>query len=141
MIRGSIDNDIEAILDIWLSASIESHDFIEPAFWESQVESMRNIYLPSSDVYVYEHHGEVVGFYALHNDTLAAIFVSPQHQGKGIGKKLIAHAEKQCGALSLTVYKENERSVRFYLRQGFEPVGEQVDPNTGHKEINMRKNL
>ncbi|MNJ69241.1 putative N-acetyltransferase YjaB [compost metagenome] len=83
----------------------------------------------------------MLGFYALHGDTLAAIFVSPLHQGRGIGKILIEHAVQQRGTLSLNVYKENAQSISFYLKYGFECMDEQVDPNTGHKEISMRKSI
>lgn len=141
MIRIASNNDIEAILEIWLLASIEAHSFIEPSFWQSQVENMRTIYLPSSEVYVYEHKETLLGFYALHGETLAAIFVRPSHQGKGIGKKLIKHAEQQRDTLLLTVYKDNELSIKFYLKHGFECISEQIDENTGCKELKMRKSI
>jgi putative acetyltransferase len=141
MIRRTNSNDIEAILEIWLSASIKAHNFIAHSFWESQLENMKNIYLPLSEVYVYENLTNILGFYALHDDTLAAIFVSPSHQGKGIGNKLIAHAEQQRESLLLNVYKDNEQSIKFYLKHGFECIGEQVDQNTGHKELKMRKSI
>lgn len=139
MIRIASNNDIEAILEIWLSASIKAHSFIEPSFWQSQVENMRSIYLPSSEVYVYEDEKALLGFYAIHGETLAAIFVKPSHQGTGIGKKLIKHAEQQRDTLLLTVYKENEASIKFYLKCGFECIGEQIDENTGREELMMRK--
>jgi putative acetyltransferase len=86
MIRKSGGSDIDSVLDIWLPASIKAHDFVEASFWESQVENMRNIYIPASETYVFENKSKVVGFYSLNENNLAAIFVSPEFQGKGIGK-------------------------------------------------------
>ena len=74
MIRKCEHTDIETILEIWLSASIRSHDFIDAEFWVSQVDNMRDVYLPVSETYVYEQKGTVIGFYALYENTLAAIF-------------------------------------------------------------------
>lgn len=141
MIREYRNKDIERILDIWFSASLKAHDFIEGSFWESQVNNMRNLYIPSADiVYVYEKKNHVVGFYAMHENTLAALFVAPEFQRQGIGKALMLHAKSQKNNLELTVYKENESSCEFYLKQGFKVVSEQVDPHTGHLELLMRFN-
>lgn len=73
MIRPRTDRDIEAILDIWLQASIKAHDFVPDEFWEAQVEDMRTLYIPASDTFVFEQNSDVVGFYSLHEDRLAAI--------------------------------------------------------------------
>ncbi|PML52763.1 N-acetyltransferase [Vibrio lentus] len=137
MIREYNPTDIEAVLDIWLTASIKAHDFVAPEFWESQVANMRDLYIPASTTYVYQVDGEVRGFYSLYEGILAAIFVSTEHQGSGIGKQLIHHAKLECPNLSLNVYKENQATIEFYLSQGFSTVSEQVDEHTGHQEYTM----
>lgn len=78
-----------------------------------------------------------MGFYALYENTLAAIFVAPEQQGQGIGKQLINHAKQQREALTLSVYKENQPSYQFYLAQGFSVISEQFDEHTGHAEYTM----
>lgn len=103
----------------------------------SQVDSMRNIYIPASETYVYEIESKVVGFFALYENTLAAIFVAPERQGQGIGKMLINHAKEQRFSLTLSVYKENVASLNFYLSQGFTIMSEQIDEHTGHQEYTM----
>ena len=137
MIRKFSGSDIDHVLDIWLSASIKAHDFVEASFWKSQVENMRNIYIPASEIYVFESSSKVLGFYSLHENSLATIFVHPEFQGKGIGKQLITHAKKQRDRLTLSVYKENVDSYQFYLSQGFAVVSEQTDEHTGHQEYTM----
>ncbi|WP_104401642.1 N-acetyltransferase [Vibrio penaeicida] len=137
MIRPIKNQEIEAVLDIWLTASIQAHDFIKADFWRSQLDNMRNVYLPASEVCVYEQGGDIVGFYALYEDNLAAIFVSPECQGKGVGKALISDAKARRQSLTLSVYKDNHASYQFYLSQGFRAVSEQDDEHTGHPEITM----
>ena len=70
-------------------------------------------------------------------NNLAAIFVSPKFQGKGIGKQLMSHAKIQRSMLTLSVYKENEASYQFYLAQGFTVISEQTDEHSGHQEYTM----
>ncbi|WP_172378915.1 N-acetyltransferase [Vibrio sp. Vb339] len=137
MIREYRPADNETVIDIWLTASIKAHDFVAPEFWESQVGNMRDIYIPASTTYVYQIDGEVRGFYSLYEGVLAAIFVSPQHQGCGVGKQLIQHAKLECPNLSLNVYKENQATIEFYLSQGFSIASEQTDEHTGHQEYTM----
>ncbi|EGQ7769626.1 N-acetyltransferase [Vibrio parahaemolyticus] len=137
MIRKYNSNDLDSVLEIWLEASVKAHDFVPADFWGSQVENMRNIYIPASEVFVYEIESKIVGFYALYESTLAAIFVFPEFQGKCIGKQLLNHAKAQRAILSLSVYKENQASYQFYLSQGFAVVSEQLDEHTGHSEYTM----
>jgi GNAT superfamily N-acetyltransferase len=87
--------DMEVVLAIWLEASIKAHDFVDAQFWKSQVDNMRRIYIPASETFVYESDAKVVGFCALHENCLAAIFVIPAFQGQGIGKALPSHAKAQ----------------------------------------------
>jgi len=137
MIREYTNEDLDFILNIWLQASVKAHDFVDQGYWESQVENMRNIYIPASENYVYEVDSRIVGFYSLHENTLAAIFVLPEHQGQGIGTSLLNHAKSRRQTLELSVYKENQASLAFYLSQGFSVLSEQADEHTGHLEYIM----
>ncbi|MBN1333007.1 MAG: GNAT family N-acetyltransferase [Synergistales bacterium] len=107
MIRAYRQADIDKVLNIWLDASIKAHHFIEKEFWESKVIDMRESYLPASEIFVFEEDEIIKGFVALSGDTLAAIFVSPNEQGKGIGKQLIDKSKEVRRNLELTLYKEN----------------------------------
>lgn len=137
MIRAYRQADIDQVLSIWLDASIEAHHFIEKEFWESKVIDMREIYLPASEIFVFEEDEIIKGFVALCGETLAAIFVSPNEQGKGIGKKLVHKSKEVRKNLDLKVYKENRDSIEFYKKCGFKMIKEQIDAHTGHVEILM----
>ena len=140
MIKKYSGNDLDSVIKIWLAASIKAHSFVPEDFWRSQIGNMREIYIPASETYVYELDSEVVGFYALYENNLAAIFVKPELQGKGIGKQLINHAKTLRQTINLNVYKENQASYDFYRSQGFKLVNEQTDPHTGHQEFTLSFN-
>ncbi|SBS33731.1 putative N-acetyltransferase YjaB [Marinomonas aquimarina] len=129
--------DRNAVLSVWLTASIKAHDFVPPDFWAEQVSAMRDGYLPSAQVYVYEREGQVVGFYALRHNTLAALFVAPDYQSQGIGRELLEHAKAEQDSLTLSVFKANGAAIGFYLRQGFKVASEQVNPATEQPEFVM----
>lgn len=139
MIRTYTDTDQNAVIDIWLHASFEAHDFIPRSFWEDEKEDMRNFYLPSSRTWVYEDDasGEVWGFLSLVDSYLAALFVLPGKQGAGIGSRLIETAKSMREILRLHVYAENEGAVSFYKKQGFRVTGEQIETETGRMEYRM----
>ena len=137
MIRTFEPRDMDRLLEIWLSASIKAHDFIDASFWQANIESMRDVYIPASETFVIEDSSGVLGFYSLLDSQLAALFVDPAHQGKGFGKQLLDHAKCLRKELSLSVYKENTPSVGFYTSRGFKRVKEQIDEQTGHAEFLM----
>lgn len=93
MIRQFTPTDTDTILDIWLTASIQAHDFVDAGFWISQTDNMRDIYLPMAETWVYEQYSDILGFCSLYEQTLAALFVAPAHQHSGIGTQLINHAK------------------------------------------------
>lgn len=138
LIRPATVHDTDAILELWLQASLKAHDFIDEAFWREQLEAMRNLYLPSAEVHVCELDHEVKGFYARVGERLAALFVSPEAQGCGYGGQLLEHAKARCTPLSLTVYQRNQTSVAFYRRRGFVVIARQLDEATGQPEYLMR---
>lgn len=137
MIREYRQADIDQVLAIWLTASIEAHNFIEPQFWESKVSEMRDVYIPASETFVLEYEKRINGFYSLHGNTLAAIFVAPDSQGKGMGTALLDDAKNRRDSLRLSVYKENVPGLNFYEKHGFIFLDEQVDEHTGHPELIM----
>lgn len=137
MIREFVASDMDSVLSVWLESSAKAHDFVDRQFWESRLHDMREIYIPASETYVYVAGNEVKGFFSLHEDTLAAIFVSPGCQGEGIGQKLMAKVKALRKRITLNVYKENTKTVEFYKRCGFHEVSENEDPHTGHIEVVM----
>lgn len=136
--------DTDRVVRIWLEASILSHHFIPAMYWIGKQEEIKNIYLPASATYVYvdEQTGLVQGFISMVDDNyLAALFVIPEAQGKGIGTALMDYVKKKHSQITLKVYAKNEPSVAFYEKQGFRLFGEQVEKDTAEKEFVMKWSL
>lgn len=136
MIRLATPQDINRIVDIWMEASLLAHHFIPASYWKENEGAMRSIYIPSCDTYVYEDEEsqEVIGFLSMKETYLAALFVAPAMQGKGVGKKLMDYAKQLSSQITLCVYSKNIRSVNFYKKEGFTPVKERIETNTNEKE-------
>jgi ribosomal protein S18 acetylase RimI-like enzyme len=88
-------------------------------------------------VFVAHAGGELAGYVALRTEGDAVIaeqvFVVPGYEGRGVGHKLLAHAEGYAIAshariLGIVVEPDNWRARSFYQRLGFVPAeGELVE--------------
>lgn len=119
---------------VWLRASVMAHGFISRSYWEKNLEAMRNRYLPASENYACLEEGKVVGFISLSGNRVAALFVEPLMQGRGIGRALLCHAKGLRVELTLAVYSDNCRAAEFYAANGFDVTEERVDEATGCAE-------
>lgn len=126
------------VMDIWLQASIQSHGFIPAQQWQQAYPLVRDTYLPRSQVTVWQDGQQVLGFLGLvQNSYVGALFVHPQHQGRGIGCELLTHCQAHHSHLFLTVFAENPGAIRFYRRHGFEILRKQESDFPGHEEYIM----
>lgn len=115
---------------------MQAHSFIPEEYWRDNAREVRGL-LPEAAVYVREEDGVPVGFIGLQENYIAGLFVRPDRQSGGIGGELLRFAKEQRNCLCLSVYKKNERALRFYLRQGFRIKAWRTDENTGELEASM----
>jgi putative acetyltransferase len=137
VIRKMRKDDIDVVVDIWYKASIQAHSFIPKEYWEDNKNLMKYKYLPISDVYLAVKGKAVLGFIALVNDNLAAIFVEPELQGKGAGSLLLDYAKSIRNVLWLKVYENNKRGTKFYKNNGFKIKSKSIDRETREAELVM----
>ena len=98
---------------------------------------MKEQYLPGSDAYLAKEGETIIGFAAVCQGALEALFVRPTCWGKGVGSRLLWHVQGLHTELTLAVYSRNSRAVSFYLHHGFTVCREQTCPHTGEPEILM----
>lgn len=141
MIRQFKKNDLSAVMQIWLDTNIKAHDFIPKEYWENNYEIVKEI-LPDAEIYVHvdDTAGFIDGFIGLTDNYIAGIFVKEDKQSKGIGKKLLNYVKNIKPNISLSVYQKNTKAVRFYKREQFKIVSENVDDITNEKEFIMEWN-
>lgn len=138
MIRAFFENDLAAVMDIWLDTNRKAHYFIPEKYWKDNYSAVKK-QLPQAEIYVHEDDstGEINGFIGFNDNYIAGIFVREGVQSKGIGKQLLDYAKAMKPAMSLNVYRKNLRAVRFYEREQFVIQAESVDESTMEKELLM----
>ncbi|MGG7096129.1 N-acetyltransferase [Clostridium sardiniense] len=131
--------DIDEIMKIWVESTIKSHDFIDENYWIESQDIVRNKYIPISKTYIYKEDNIIKGFISiLNNNFIGGLFVANDSQGQGIGRELIDTVKNELNSLTLNVFKENVRALKFYKREGFEIVSESIDSATLKEEILMK---
>lgn len=133
--------DTEKLSGIWLDASLEAHSFIGVRRLLEQRRLIEQTYLPVAETWVACHQGKPTGFISLLDDFIGGVFVAPGQQGRGIGRKLIAHALERKGKLWLEVYVRNRQAVRFYAGLGFTEVSRRQVDDDGFPFENARLQL
>lgn len=136
MVREFQKNDLDRIMELWLDTNIQAHDFIKKSYWQDHFDEVMEI-LPQASVYVYEDNGIIQGFIGLVDTYIAGIFISKDHQSRGIGSQLLNFVKGNYDELSLKVYEKNKRAVDFYLREGFLVTEKQEDKENGEVEYEM----
>lgn len=133
--------DIKKLSAIWFDASLKAHPFIgEPRLLE-QRRLIEEEYLPKAETWVACVSGEAIGFISLLDRFIGGIFIAPDKQGMGAGRKLISHALARKGALSLEVYTANEQAVHFYTSLGFKEISRRDVDDFGYPYQNAALHL
>lgn len=125
------------LTQLWLDTSLAAHSFIDAAYWSANKQAVESQYLPSSEVHICVQKGSVVGFIAMVDNYLAALFIDESCQGSGCGKLLLDHAKSTRDTITLNVFARNEKATAFYRKQGFSIQSEQIDEPTGELEYVM----
>ena len=142
MIRKLNEADIDKVMDIWMKSTIKAHDFISKEYWQNNYNTVKEVYIPMSETFVYKDVQGIKGFISvINNEFIGALFVDIDFQGNGIGKQLIDYAVRKYGKLQLAVYRENKKSVEFYINRGFKIIEEQINDDSKHVEYIMEKSL
>lgn len=137
LIREAADDDIGAMMKIWLEANIAAHPFIGALYWHNGYDALRSA-VKQAQTAVYENCGEIKGFISLSSEAeVIALCVAPGAQHAGIGSRLIDHAKQASLCLSIQCFKKNERSVKFLLNRGFFPAVEKTNAESGCAEYTM----
>jgi GNAT superfamily N-acetyltransferase len=88
--------------------------------------------LEQETVFVAEVDGEPAGYVALERTSEAVridqLFVSPEHEGEGVGRQLLEHAEgyaifERAAALQVVCPGHDRRAHEFYRGRGFVDAG------------------
>ena len=85
-------------------------------------------------LFVADDGGTIAAMLALHLPKLYLdqLFVAPEYQGQGLGRRLLAFTRQHLpDEIELRCIRENEKAWCWYEREGFVYEKEQVEPMTG----------
>jgi len=104
--------------------------------WQDDLTISRD-FVRANPVYVAEHEGELLGFYALAiRDEKAALdhlWVTPEHIGSGVGKQLFLHAMQNAAGQNISEVEisADPNAEGFYRKMGAHRTGETVSEIDG----------
>lgn len=109
----------EQLLDVWEKSVLETHDFLSASDFLEIKEIVTKIDFNAFNVYCLLDRDNVIGFLGTANQKLEMLFLSPEHIGKGLGKKLLNFAIRELKANKVDVNEQNTNAVKFYSKFGF----------------------
>lgn len=118
-IRAASEADFDALTDLWERSARSSHAFMDDEEFVELKPRIRDLLLPSMDVWVAESVDETLGFVGARDEHVELLYVAPEAQGRGIGPQLLAQVTAGNGPRSVEVYAGNAVGLGFYLSQGF----------------------
>jgi GNAT superfamily N-acetyltransferase len=74
---------------------------------------------PTTEFWVAEDDGAVVGYIAFKPDFIDHLYLHPDHQDRGLGVQLLDKARAGARLLRLWTFQANAKARRFYEREGF----------------------
>ncbi len=132
IVRKAMPDDHDALARIWLESwySTGLKSLFDPGL------PMLRSRIPEEvakgwDLYAAEDAGEIVAMLAIHprDFYLDQLWVAPAHQGRGIGRALLAFTrDKLPDEIWLRCVVQNESAWRWYEREGFLFEGEEDVP-------------
>ena len=135
MIRPARADEYDAVariwMDSWVSTGLEQASNFLLAKLRARVPQEVE---KGWSLFVADDGGKLAAMLALHLPKLYLdqLFVAPDHQGKSLGRKLLAISRAQMpDEIHLRCVRENEKAWRWYEREGFVFEQEQVEPMTG----------
>lgn len=117
--------DIPAVVEIWRRSVTVTHHFLSALdiiMLEPEVRSG----MGAVELWIAREGDKPVGFMAMNGDMIEALFIDPDHAGKGLGSRFIRHARELRGRevpLRVDVNEDNPNAAAFYRAKGFVQVG------------------
>lgn len=126
IIRPFRAQDFHSILDIYAQSKLDELRFEHKTFelLPLDQDSKRLTELKAADIYVCVTN-EVVGYGALFENEIRALFIHPDYREQGFGKRLLEFLLDQTnGSVCLYVAKSNQPAKALYAQYGFEIIDE-----------------
>ena len=138
MIRRLRDEEVDDLIDVWLSSTIPGQSFLPEEQWRAMEGDVRDQLLPIADTWVVEEDGKLVAFMSVIDDLIGELFTHPDHQGRGHGRALLERTRLRRDPVFVEVFEANERAIGFYRSSGFVDHEARVDEESGLPQLILR---
>lgn len=128
-IRPAGEADFDALTDVWERAVRSTHQFMGDDDFAELVPRIRDLLLPSMDVWLAAVDDRPVGFVGARDEHVELLYIAPESQGQGLGPRLLAQLAHGAGPRTVEVYAGNSVGLDFYRSQGFREI--RRDPTDG----------
>ena len=118
------EQDYDELIQLWEKSVRTTHHFLTEESIQFYKPLIRNHYLPAVELFIIRNsHGKIAAFMGLSDELIEMLFVHPDEQGKGYGKRLIEYAIRQKQIDKVDVNEDNDQALRFYQHLGFQVIG------------------
>lgn len=128
MLRPATSEDANAIAAVLIESRSSSIPYAPLTHTDSEIRTWISATLvPSGSVVVWEEANQIVGFIATSVDNngswIDQLYVLPGWTGKGIGNKLLQHAQRSLARpIKLYTFEQNTNGRFFYERHGYKAI-------------------
>ena len=127
------EQDYDELIQLWEKSVRSTHHFLTEESIQFYKPLIRNHYLPAVELSIIRNsHGKIAAFMGLSDELIEMLFVHPDEQGKGYGKRLIEYAIRQKQIDKVDVNEDNDQALRFYQHLGFEIIGRDETDSMGN---------
>jgi uncharacterized glyoxalase superfamily protein PhnB/GNAT superfamily N-acetyltransferase len=126
MIRRALPSEVDGLVALWERSVRATHGFLtaadidelRPQVGDALADEALELWVLTGD------DDRALGFMALADDDIAALFLEPGARGRGGGRRLVEHAQQlRRRDLTVDVNEQNPQAVGFYEAVGFRVVG------------------
>ncbi len=116
---------------LWEASVRATHDFVREEdipFFRRQIHRSG---FGGATLYLIRDRTGILAFSGITGTHLDMLFVRPDHIGQGLGRRLIEHAIRKSGALTVDVNEQNRNAAAFYRKMGCTPIGRSATDSCG----------
>ena len=123
-IRRGVAEDAAAVADVYLTSRRQAAPYIPQMVHtdDGVREWFASIVLVQHEVWVALIRDRIVALMVLRGDSVDHLYVRREHQRRGVGAQLLAHAKRQRRILRLYTFQSNEPARAFYEKHGFAAI-------------------
>lgn len=117
----AIPTESEILLNVWLRSVRATHAFLSKEDLQAMIPQARD-YLSSSETELWvlcSDSGTIVGFMGMSGSKMESLFIAPEFQRCGGGRRLVRHAQALRGEVTVDVNEQNPAARVFYEACGF----------------------